>query len=726
MKFKEMFGEAQWVSPNGLCDTPYIRGEFSLLDDIESAEIIICGLGFFELSLNGLRVGDEFFNPVNSDFHFYEEQRCYKDYGEILSHRIYCVKYDISQYLNRHNCIGVLLAPGWYKNDYRAPYGEVKLCFVIKITLKNGKKQEILSGDWLKWTQSPILKYSFYHGELQDYNAIRLVGWNTVGFIDDKWHNLEVVEVPETEYYIQDCPADKIIRYIEPKFVCETENGYVYDMGENISGTPIIRSKSSHSEKLTIKCSERLNENGTIEDYTNHGQYSTFITDGSDRTYRLIMTWYGFRYCEISKNAEMVSCAVIHSDIEVTSGFKCDVPLLNWMYETYIRTQLVNMHNGIPSDCPHIERRGYTGDGQLLCECGMLMLDSKRFYAKWIEDIFDCQDTISGHVQNAAPYFRSGGGPGGWGCAIIEVPYIYYKMYGDISVLERSLPKTLKYFEYLDAHSDNDLVVSDQEGLWCLGEWCTLEKVSIPEPFVNTYFYIKSIDRLLEVCDVLGEKKLKKELEIKRKVKVSAIIRHYFNEATGNFAENIQGANAFACDLGLGDERTLQNLVTHYQENKRFDTGIFGTEILTKILFKNGYEQLAFNLLTSNEKYSFADWMNSGCTTFPETWTYQRSQNHPMFGAITKYFFIYILGIVSLEAGYKKLLIKPCFIDNIHNAEGYITTQNGKVYVGYKRTEKTITVIAEIPDGVSAIIDINGETQELTSGKNELIFDRSI
>ena len=90
-----------------------------------------------------------------------------------------------------------------------------KLCFVIKITLKNGKKQEILSGDWLKWTQSPILKYSFYHGELQDYNAIRLVGWNTVGFIEDKWHNLEVVEVPETEYYIQDCPHSLICNYVQ-------------------------------------------------------------------------------------------------------------------------------------------------------------------------------------------------------------------------------------------------------------------------------------------------------------------------------------------------------------------------------------------------------------------------------------------------------------------------------------------------------------------------------
>lgn len=723
MKFKEMFGEACWVSTNGRCDTPYIRGEFVLPEEIAAAEITICGLGFFELSLNGKRVGDDLFVPVTSDYHFYEEQICYKKHGEILSHRIYCLKYDIKSYLQSENCIGVLLAPGWYKNGQRAPYGNVKLCFNISVTLKNGEKREILSGDWLKWTQSPILWYSFYNGESHNYDKVRLDGWDTAGFSGGEWSALDIVEAPDTVYLVQDCPADKVIRFIEPSFVRETDNGFIYDCGENITGTPVLKSKNSYPEELKFECSERLNEDGTLDEKTTHWQRSAFVTDGSDRTYSIKMMWCGFRYFKISKNAQVVNCAVIHSDTPVTSNFSCDEPLLNWLYETFIRTQLNNMHSGIPSDCPHLEKRGYTGDGQLICECGMLMLDSKRFYAKWAEDVFDCQDTVSGHVQYAAPYFRSGGGPGGWGSAIIELPYTYYKVYGDVEILEKSIPRTLKYFEYLDAHSEDGLVVRDQDGEWCLGDWCAPQKTVIPEPFVNTYFYIKSIDRMLEACEVLGESELKSQLEVKRREKTEALIKRYFDEKTGDFAENIQAANAFAIDLGLGDERTLKNTVSRYQDLKAYDTGIFGTDILTKVLFEKGYGQLAYDLLTSDSEYSFANWKKHDCTTLPENWNFDRSQDHPMFGAVTKYLFIYLLGIKSLEAGYKSILINPCFVDGINSASGYITTQNGRISVEYQRNHGSIDITAVIPAGVNASILINGETKELATGENKFIFN---
>ena len=99
----------------------------------------------------------------------------------------------------------------------------------------------------------------------------------------------------------------------------------------------------------------------------------------------------------------MVDCVVIHSDVKVDSTFSCSDETLNWLREAYLRTQLDNMHCGIPSDCPHVERRGYTGDGQLTCNAAMIQLDGEKFYRKWIQDIADCQDSITGHVQYTAP-----------------------------------------------------------------------------------------------------------------------------------------------------------------------------------------------------------------------------------------------------------------------------------------------------------------------------------
>ena len=93
-------------------------------------------------------------------------------------------------------------------------------------------------------------------------------------------------------------------------------------------------------------------------------------------------------------------------------------------------------------------------------------LDAEAFYKKWMRDIGDCQDTLSGHVQYTAPYINSGGGPGGWGSAIVEVPYQLYKHYGDISVLTDYYPQMRRYIDYLEAHSAYGLVVSDKEGAW--------------------------------------------------------------------------------------------------------------------------------------------------------------------------------------------------------------------------------------------------------------------
>ncbi|MFR3483685.1 MAG: hypothetical protein ACLTXL_09490 [Clostridia bacterium] len=243
------------------------------------------------------------------------------------------------------------------------------------------------------------------------------------------------------------------------------------------------------------------------------------------------------------------------------------------------------------------------GDGQLTCEAAMLLLDGQAFYRKWIRDISDCQDRHSGHVQYT-PYFHAGGGPGGWGCAIVEVPYVYYRQYGDTQVLEELYPQMLRYFDYLDAHSEEDLVVSDQPGLWCLGDWCTPEPIQIPEPLVNTYYYVKSLHRVMEIATILDRPDDIVDLALRAQQKSIALVKQYYDPETGDFAGNVQGANAFMVDLGLGDERTLHNMVSRYESSGMYDTGIFGTDVVTRVLFERGYGQLAYDLLTSEGQYS--------------------------------------------------------------------------------------------------------------------------
>ena len=749
MKYSELFGNALFVSPNepcrkpheyigdngepftaqDNCTVPYIRGEFSLDKKVKSATLTACGLGLVQLYLNGKSVSDELFVPAVSDYHYTENRPCFKLYGEHTSHRIYCLKYDVTERLSQHNCIGAALSIGWYASG---TYGKIKLTFRIDVTYEDGTSFEYISDEKLRWSYSEVTRTHFLFGESQDYNTHRLDGWNTCGYDDTKWMSVELAEAPDTEYYIQDCPTDKVICHIVPKLIKEAHGVRIYDMGENITGTPVIKCAAPAGSEIKLSVSERLDKNGNIEAYTNHRQNADFITDGTDRRYTLRFCWFGFRYASVTANAEIVDCEVIHSDVAVTSAFHSSDKTINWLYDAYVRTQLDNMHMSIPSDCPHCEKRGYTGDGQLTCEAAMMMLDAKKFYRKWLCDISDCQEPTTGHVHNTAPYIPAGGGPGGWGSAIAEVPYMYYKTYGDTDVLEEFLPKVYKYFDYLEAHSENDIVVSDNSEA-CLGDWCIPDDsdsvvipgdyvAPIPEGFANTYFYVKSIRRAIEFCKVLGKTEDIPRLERLAEIKKAAILRDFYDASTGDFCKNANSANVFGIDIGLGDKRAIDHVAEHFVKEPWYNTGIFATDIVTRLLFENGYSDVAFSLLTSDGKHSFGRWMNDGYTTLPEYWTYLRSQNHPMFGAVTRYLFRYILGITQSGAGYDSIVIEPKCVSLLTEASGHITTRHGKLAVSYKRVDGVISAQIEVPADTEAVFALGGRKYGLSRGMNRLVL----
>ncbi|MBQ2812111.1 MAG: hypothetical protein IJE63_02565, partial [Clostridia bacterium] len=311
-----------------------------------------------------------------------------------------------------------------------------------------------------------------------------------------------------------------------------------------------------------------------------------------------------------------------------------DDEVLQWLFDTYIRTQLSNVHCCVPSDCPHRERLGYTGDGQLACDAAMTCFDAKDMYLKWMQDIADSQDIYGGHVEHTAPFYGGGGGPGGWGGAIVFVPYTFYKHYGDKEVLKKYYRNMCKYLEYMENHSEESLVVRSEKGGWCLGDWCTPEKMELPEPFVNTYFYIRAMRCVREIAAIIGEN-VPVDMDEREERAIRSVYNKYFDNATGSFCNAVQGADAFAVDLGLGDERTYKNVLAKYSALGKFDTGIFGTDILVRILCERGDKDLARKLLTSRDGIGTFNYMREhGATTLWENWDGADSHSHPMFGAV--------------------------------------------------------------------------------------------
>ena len=201
----------------------------------------------------------------------------------------------------------------------------------------------------------------------------------------------------------------------------------------------------------------------------------------------------------------------------------------------------------------------------------------------------------------------------------------------------------------------------------------------------------------------------------------------YFNKWDGNFLGGQQGANAFAVDIGLGDERTYKNTVENYRKNTGFDTGIFGTDILTRIFFENGDGQLATDLLLSESVHSFAEWKKRGATTFWEYWPESlrdRSHNHPMFGAVVAYLYDYLLGIRAKDgcAGYSQIIISPVIVDAVNKLDGYRNLKSGKVSVSYEKRDGKIEFTLVIPENLPAEFVFGGETVTLHAGENTVVI----
>lgn len=725
MNFGELFGSAEWVTCESGCTSPVIKGSF-FIEKPERAEVTVCGLGFFRLWINGREVSEDKFVPVNSQYCKRDLTAFEYPITDELSYRTYAVRYDISKFLvGGENDIRAVLGCGWFAQKKRnaegyTKYGDIKLCYKIDAEDRDGKLYTFVSDEKLLWRQSRITENNIYFGEAHDMDLSDELTARD-GF-------KKVIKAPayETEFFIQDCPADRVTRIIEPKKLADLGAVSVYDMGENISGYPVVAA-TEDGAYITVRCSEEINADGTLNfDSCDPGQIQCDEYRNAKKGEECMpwFTWHGFRYFELTNNAKPVRCEVVHSDCAVTSAFESDSEMLNWLYDAYIRTQLSNMHSGVPSDCPHIERLGYTGDGQLCCEAAMMLLDSQKFYQKWLEDISDCQNTDNGHVQHTAPFMGGGGGPAGWGGAIAVVPYEMYKIYGDRETFRRYLPKILRYFDYLDSRSSGGLVCREEQGGWCLGDWCTPEPIAICESFVNTALCVKQMLMTKEAAEAIGKKETAQMLGRRIEEKRQAILNAYYSPQTGSFIGDVQGANSFATDIGLGGERAYENTRKKYSAADAFDTGIFGTDILTRVLFEHGDANTAFRLLTSEGKGSFYNMKKHGATTIWENWDGERSHSHPMFGAATRYLFSFILGITQekTSAGYEHILIAPQIPDGLDYASGHITTVRGKISVTFKRTESEADFYVTVPQRARFTYG-SGCEFELRDGENHIHID---
>ncbi len=696
-----VFESAKWLTFDKDNDSVFVRCGFSL-SKYKKVTLRIIGLGFFKFWMNGKTVTNNLFNQMFSNYGKRDFSKHLFPIEDNMDCRIYYSEYDVSGVVKKgDNLLAVAVGNGWFRRSDRYCEGDFSFSQSLQLVFEIEADGKIVacSDERAVYHETHIVSSTLYNGEIQDF-AKEIKGWQKATFNANGWKKATYIEKPDAALYKCACGGDKIVKTYAPKKIFENKEYAIYDCGYNQTGFLRFAS-AARQENIRLEYAEECSGEDIVSIYQDLGeefkqsQKEEYRNVPKGKTCQTQFTWYGFRYVKVVGKIKNVRVCVVNSGFKRKTKFKSSDPVLNWYYETSLRAIENNIHMGVIMDCPHRERYGYTGDGQICCDTVMMNFDTRAFYEKWLGDIADSQDKKTGYVQHTAPYMGGGGGPA-WGIAIVVIPWEYYKQYGNKQILQKYLPNMRAYLQFLIDNKQDGLVrePSEKPRTW-LGDWSYPDKQNVlPIEFVATYYLIKGIDIYENVCKALGEDVEKILTQTARESK-KAFINAYFDESNGDFFGGKQGANAFALDIGLGDARTMENLCEKYASRACLDTGIYGTKILMDVLSKNDKAEIVYKLLSSTQYPSFGWWKEQGATSLWEDWSgnfftldeqVRSSQNHSMFSASQKYLFESLLGI-KYEDG--EFTVTPKRIAGLKQVSGTLRIGKGNyVKVKIRNTKK--------------------------------------
>jgi alpha-L-rhamnosidase len=705
---------------------PYFRKGFMVSKKIKQAIVYVSGLGFYELYLNGKKIGDQVLAPAVTNYDDRPLKKLLYPYDDQSTKRVLYNTFDVTQNLNlQANAIGILLGNGWYNQRDRTVEGNMwydlpKLIFQLEITYTDGTTNIISSDNTWKTTTGPLLKDGIFTGEKYDAR-LALGNWDKPGYDDDQWKPAIFVKAPTGALRPQLAPFDKITRALTPTFDGKIKDSvYTYHLDETVSGWAAITVKGNSGSRIKIRY---ISEEG--EDY---GQYDTYTLKGGEaETWEPKFTWHAFRKIEVVSpdvvlNAASIRIRDVHTDVAANGSFECSNPFFNTINKAYLKTQLANLHGSISSDCPHRERLGYTGDGQVAMESALLSFNMPQFYRKWFNDIDDARNKKTGFVTHTAPFGGGGGGPA-WGSAYVIMPWLYHNYYGDTEVLKQHYAGMKQWVEYLQTRTDEKGLITHEEPKgWCLGDWCTPTRIQVPEPLVNTAYFYHVTDLMAKIATVLDKTDDHAQFTSLAQQIKGNFNKAYYNAGTNTYWQGRQGADVFALALGLVPQEryatTFNALLNHLEKiNYHFDTGILGTPLLLKVLSQNNRDDIAYKLMDQRDKLSFGYLLDGNNSTLWEQWDGGGSHAHPMFGSVATWFYSALGGIKPGDVGLQHFVVEPKPQAGLTWCKSSYNSLYGKIRSEWKKNANgSMQVLIEVPPNTTATFVLPGTA---TAIKNE-------
>ncbi|MES2426960.1 MAG: family 78 glycoside hydrolase catalytic domain [Bacteroidota bacterium] len=713
---------------------PFFRKAFTVAKKIKKATVYISGLGFYELYINGKKIGDQVLAPAVTNYDQRPLKKLLYPYDDQSTQRVLYNTFDVTNNITeKSNAIGVLLGNGWYNQRDRTVEGTLwydlpKVIFQLELTYTDGTISTIASDNTWKTTTGPLIKDGIFTGEKYDAR-LALGDWNNTGYDDTKWKPAIFVKPPTGALHPQLAPFDKVARTMKPVFDGKVmDSVYTYHLDETVAGWASISVKGKAGDHIKIRY---ISEEG--QDY---GQYDTYILSGGGiETWEPKFTWHAFRRIEVvSKDVvldgESIQIKDVHTDVAANGSFECSNLFLNKINSAYLLTQRANLHGSLSSDCPHRERLGYTGDGQVAMESALLSFNMPQFYRKWFNDIDDARNKKTGFVTHTAPFAGGGGGPA-WGSAYVIMPWLYFSYYGDTTLLRQHYAGMKQWVEYLQTRTDKNGLISHEEPKgWCLGDWCTPTHIQVPEPLVNTAYFYHVTDLMAKVAAVLGKiDDRAKFVNLAQQIKAN-FNTAYYNTSTQSYWEGRQGADVFALALGLVPKENynivFNSLLNHLDKlNYHFDTGILATPLLLKVLSANDRDDIAYKIMNQKDSPGFGYLLDNKNSTLWEEWNGGGSHTHPMFGSVVAWFYSAIGGIKpdAESLGMQHFIIAPKTVGDLTYCKSAYNSLYGKVRSEWEKgTNGGLEILVEVPANTSATFVLPGDKKAIKNEAGQNIY----
>jgi len=711
---------------------PLFRKEFVAPERIARARLYISGLGYYEVSINGQRVGDRVLDPGWTN---YEK-------------RVFYSVYDVTGLVRAGlNCVGVMLGNGWWNplplrmwgtRNLRAdlPVGRPCLIAQLEIAGEDGSTTTVATGpDW-KVRGGPVLRNNVYLGEV--YDARREVpAWDSPGSSEAGWSPAVLCPGPSGSLRAQPQPPIRITARLRPIRVSTPRTGVaIFDFGRNFAGWARLRLRAPAGTRVRIRFGELLDEYGELNPLTSvcgqikgrrkdghpvggpgapdiAEQSDTYIARGAGKeVYNPRFTFHGFRYAEVTglpgpPALDDLEGLRLNADVEETGEFSCSNDLFNRIRDMVQWTFLSNLFS-VQSDCPHREKFGYGGDLVATADAYLAHFDMGGFYAKAAADWADAARP-DGMLTDTAPFVGIQYCGLAWAMAH---PFLQTKLvqhYGDRRLVEEQYDTTRRWLDLVTRTNPGGIILDG------LADHESLEPTSVPA--LVTPLYSETAGLASRLAGLLG----RRDDQDRYRDLAAAVAAAYREKVLGSGPHRHEALTqaGLAVALGLGlipeadREEAFEALVAKVSAagGPGLTTGIFGTKFLLDVLSRRGRADLAYALV---DRTSFPGWghmLDRGATTLWEHWEFSDntySHNHPMFGSVSEWFFAWVAGIQPDPAafGFDRIIFRPQPVGGLTWAKAGIRTVRGEVRSEWRIDQGRFILTVVIPANTTATVYI--------------------